>query len=93
MKDSELDQLLRTAGASPPVPGDFQGAVWRRIETRETEDPPAPGFARAGILRWASLPAMAATIILGAWLGFQSRPDGDQAKAEYVRSISPFVHR
>jgi hypothetical protein len=43
--------------------------------------------------RWASLAAMAATIVLGAWLGFQSRPDGDQAKAEYVRSISPFVQR
>jgi hypothetical protein len=34
---------------------------------------------------------MAATIILGAWLGMQNRPDGDQAKAEYVRSISPFA--
>ena len=93
MKDTELDQLLRSAGASPPVPEDFQRAVWRRIEARETEEQLAPRVGVKTSFRWASLAAMAATIVLGAWLGFQSRPDGDQAKAEYVRSISPFVHR
>lgn len=93
MKDSEFDQLLRSAGASPPVPGDFQRAVWRRIEARGNEEQFAPRFGGKAGFRWASLAAMAATIVLGAWLGFQSRPDGDQAKAEYVRSISPFVQR
>ncbi|MFM7181544.1 MAG: hypothetical protein ACKO2G_08785 [Verrucomicrobiales bacterium] len=93
MKHSDLDTLLRSAGSAAPVPEDFQRAVWRRIEARENETPPAPRFAGASTFRWASLAAMAATILLGAWLGLQSRPDGNQAKAEYVRSISPFVHR
>jgi hypothetical protein len=93
MNDSELNQLLRSAGTSPPVPGDFQRSVWRRIEARETGEQLLPRVGGRTNFRWASLAAMAATIVLGAWLGFQSRPDGDQAKAEYVRSISPFVQR
>jgi hypothetical protein len=92
MNDSEFDTLLRSAGSAPPVPEDFQRAVWRRIEARETEVPPATRFSQSNnTFRWASIAAMAATIVLGVLLGLQSRPDGDQAKAEYVRSISPFA--
>jgi hypothetical protein len=91
MNDSEFDTLLRSAGSAPPVPEDLQRAVWRRIEARETTDHNLPKVRRASSSPWAALAAMAATIILGAWLGLQSRPDGDQAKAEYVRSISPFA--
>lgn len=93
MNDTEFNNLLRSAGASPPVPGDFQRAVWRRIEARENEENLLPRLGARPAFGWTSLAAMAATIVLGAWLGFHSRPDGDQAKAEYVRSISPFVHR
>lgn len=93
MNDSEFDTLLRSAGSAPQVPEDFQRAVWRRIEARENEVPPATVSARARTFHWASIAAMAATIVLGAWLGLQSRPDGEQAKDDYLRSISPFIQR
>jgi anti-sigma factor RsiW len=90
MNDSEFDTMLRAAGSAPPVPEDFQRAVWRRIEAREGEAAAMPRIRRA-FSPWAAVAALAATIILGAWLGLHARPDGDQAKAEYVRSISPFA--
>ena len=92
MNDSDLESMLRSAGASPPVPEDFQRAVWRRIEARETEMATLPSI-RTRSSPWMAIAAMAATIILGAWLGLNTRPDAHDSKADYVRAISPFAHQ
>lgn len=91
MNDSEFDQLLRSAGARPSLPTDFNRAVWTRIETRGAAAATLPATTGNRWIPWLATTGMAAAITIGVWLGLESRPQGDQAKAEYVRSISPFA--
>lgn len=91
MNDSEFDQLLRSAGARPSLPADFGRSVWARIEAGEAAAAELPSPAARRWFPWLATTGLAAAITLGAWLGLQSRPHGEDAKAQYVRSISPFA--
>lgn len=98
MTDAELDQLLKTSQPAPNIPRDFRSEVWSRIALAE---------AATVKSRWHSLllqllaaltrplPAtatIAATILLGAWLGSASAPQPGDAKVSYAETISPFRH-
>lgn len=80
MNDPELSKLLKN-WQTPPVPGDFDQNVWRRIRMRQPA--PAPAGWRAWLhapLRLATAAAMLA-LSLGTWAGWRTRPTPPAAPA------------
>ncbi len=73
MNDSDLSALLKNWKA-PPVPGDFDQNVWRRIRTRQPA--PAQPSWQAWLYSPLRLGAVAAllAIALGGWAGQRNAP-------------------
>lgn len=96
MKDSELDQLLRAANATAPVPAGFERDVWSRIEALESDR----GWFCVSLERFLgffALPSVAAvtcavTVMCGVWLGLNSQVSNQSGDVAYLQSISPFAH-
>lgn len=80
MNDSDLNALLKNWKA-PPVPGDFDQNVWRRIRLRQPV-PHQPWW-----LAWMHSPLRlgAATALLalslGTWAGLRTRPPAAPASS------------
>lgn len=96
MKDSELDQLLRTQNVSAPLPAGFERDVWSRIESLESDR----GVFRTSLERFLgffALPPVAAAtcaamVMAGVWLGLNSQVSSPTGNVAYLQSISPFAH-
>ncbi len=89
MNDSEFDDLLKTAGANVPLPQSFNQGVWHRIESRASAAPPIASFPG---YPWLAGLGVAATIVMGLWLGALSTSRPKDVKIAYAESISPFAH-
>ena len=96
MKNTDFDDLLRSAREDFPLPPSFHADVWNRIESAEVISSkfgtPWPHnvisiFARP----WAAVSGLAAMVALGLWLGALSIPDNSRTETIYARSISPFA--
>lgn len=96
MKNTDFDDLLRSARKDFPLPSSFPSDVWNRIESVEAISSPIETpwhhnvvsmFARP----WAAATGLAAMVALGLWLGALSVPDNSRTGTAYVRSISPFA--
>jgi hypothetical protein len=94
MNDHQFDEFLRTAKNECPLPSSFRQGVWSRIES-------APAECGVGGAKWKRLfnvfsqpwgaaAGLAATILLGLWLGAVSAPTPVNAERAYVQSVSPF---
>jgi hypothetical protein len=94
MKDSEIDDLLRSTSDRISLPASFRHEVWRRIESAEREHSRAPGGLREWVSwlfqEWPAAVGVAGAVALGLALGALAPPDARDAQASYVRSISPF---
>ena len=74
--DNPLSDLLH-AWKAPPVPGDFDQNVLRRIRLQQPSAP-APGW-RGWLLAPARIAAAAAlaAVLAGGWAGWRVRPAAD----------------
>lgn len=90
MNDSDLSTLLKNWKA-PPVAGDFDQNVWRRIRMRQ----PAP--APRGWQSWLSSPlrlgaaAALLALSLGSWAGLHTTPPDAAAPAFAFSSGETFT--
>lgn len=95
MNNDPLDDLLRAAAQEPPLPKGFRSEVWTRIAYAEQRYLASwCHWALASLVR--PLPAalsVAATVVIGAWLGLASMPTAADAQFSYAESISPFLHQ
>ncbi|GAA5483980.1 hypothetical protein [Haloferula sargassicola] len=92
MNNDPLDDLLRAAAQEPPLSEGFRSEVWTRIAYAEQRSV-ASWFHRALASLVRPLPAaltVAATVVIGAWLGLASTPTAEDAQLSYAESISPF---
>lgn len=92
MNDQQLDNLLRSAKGGFPLAGDFNHAVWSRIESQAT-----PGSFWQRMLAWTGRPLGAACglvtmVSLGFFFGAATVPESTDSQLSYMESISPFVH-
>ncbi len=96
MNNSEFDDFLKTARADLPLPASFKQGVWHRIEGEALGVPSLViGFQAlaARLARpWGAAVGIAATVLLGLWLGIATSPNPKEAKSAYAMSISPFAH-
>ncbi len=96
MKDSEFDDLLKTAKGPVLLPSSFRHGVWSRIKEQESEVPKRAAWFQPVLglfLRpWGAVAGMAATVAVGVWLGSASVPGTEGSKQAYAESISPFAH-
>ena len=98
MNDGDFDQFLREAEPELPIPGGFRSEVWSRIAQAEAASVKNRwqvllSHLLASFVR--PLPAtatIAATILLGGWLGSASVPPPADAKLSYAETISPFLN-
>lgn len=98
MKDDNFDQFLRETEPELPMPGGFGSEVWSRIALAEATSVKSRwqlllSQLLASFVR--PLPAaatIAATILLGGWLGSASVAQPEDAKLSYAETISPFRH-
>ena len=95
MNDSELDDLLRSAVTDGSVPRSFRQGVWTRIECAALRRSQRFGwfetFAVALNRPSGAALAVASMVALGLWLGNGGFPNENDAKMDYVQSISPFA--
>lgn len=98
MKDSELDELLKTAGAPVQPPAGFQRDVWFRIEAAETNGwKPGVNWMLERFFGFFALPPVAvatcaAMVMAGAWFGLEPQTASQSGEIAYVQSVSPFAH-
>jgi hypothetical protein len=92
MNDSDFDQMLRSAKREAPLPASFRHGVWQRIENDAAEIGTSwyQGVLGAVFRPWGTAVGLAATIVLGLWLGAVSAPAEKSTLATYADSISPF---
>lgn len=98
MTDNDFDLFLREAEPGLTMPNGFRSEVWSRIALAEAASVKSRWQAilsqlLASFVR--PLPAtatIAATILLGGWLGSSSVPQPEDAKLGYAETISPFLH-
>lgn len=99
--DELLRNLLRDARPTPPLPLDFQAAVWRRIERAQAAHESAPWAEWLDpIAAWLvqprlALAGVAAMFLLGIFIGVLQGDNlaNDQAKQQYLTAVSPFTNR
>jgi len=94
MKDSEIDDLLRSASEPISLPDSFRRGVWQRIEAAELARPSAAEWLRAPLRwllqPWAGAVSVAAAVAIGLGLGAIFPSGSRDAEANYFRSINPF---
>lgn len=96
MKDSELDDLLRTTREPNLLPSSFRQDVWQRI-ARSAEADFSSGIIRMEpiaakiVCPWATVAGIAAMVSMGLWLGALTVPGSQDAEIMYAASISPFA--
>lgn len=90
MKD-DLSRLLADWQPGVPDPQDFRRAVWQRIESASA--PAEPGWLARFVDRVCrprlAVTALAATIALGGFVGWQYSTGARQAA--YLRSVNPYA--
>jgi hypothetical protein len=95
MKDSEFDDLLRSAGEKLPLPATFHTDVWKLIEATDVVSKtvsPWPVNVISMLVRpWPAASGLAAMVALGLWMGALGVPGDPPNEMAYVRSISPFA--
>jgi hypothetical protein len=101
--DESLRNLLRDARPTPPppLPLDFQTAVWRRIEHAQTANESAPWAEWLDpIAAWLlqprlALAGVAAMLLVGICIGLLQGDSlaNDQAKQQYLAAVNPFTNR
>ncbi len=95
MKDSEFDDLLRSAEDKLPLPATFHTDVWKLIEATDAASKtvsPWPANVISILVRpWPAFSGLAAMVALGLWLGALGISGNPPNEMTYVRSISPFA--
>lgn len=96
MNDSNFDDFLKNAKADVHLSASFKHGVWRRLENEESEAHRVivwfHAFAANFVRPWGAAAGVAATVVLGLWLGSASVPGTHGTKDAYTQSISPFDH-
>ena len=95
-----IDELLRSARPSPPLPPGFRDAVWRRIDQTEGTANARPDrwlvvlACRLFQPRWA-IGGLACALVLGASLGLYEgrRIARDTVQARYLATVAPATIR
>jgi hypothetical protein len=88
MNDSQFDTFLKAAKGDEPLPRTFTQGVWHRIESASVIPHPS---SRTFGKPWLPALGMAASVILGLWLGARTIPEPDDMTTSYAISISPFA--
>jgi hypothetical protein len=95
MKDSEFDDLLRSAGEKLPLPATFRADVWKLIEATDAA-PKTASFWYVNVISilvrpWPAISGLAAMVALGLWMGTLGVSGDPPNEMAYVRSISPLA--
>jgi hypothetical protein len=96
--DLKLRRLLRASQSKPDLPGDFQEAVWRRIERAQASGQKASLDWLERLAAWFLRPRFAlagafTVLFLGAFIGGMQgiHLSREAAQARYLAAVSPWM--